>query len=262
MKRTSAVNSVFRQKFQALVFGLYDFSLLVKDTVKNLPAVMKNKKETLQEMYVIGTQALLLVTIGGVFTGMILAIEAGHGMEKFGAVILICKTISLGVIRETGPVITGILLAGRTGAKNTSEIGAMQLSEQVEALSAFGINPVEKLVVPRVVAAVIMFVPLTLIADLTGILGGMFIANTTFKIDLVYFWNTATSGLQFKDLFVGAVKPLFFAFFIAVISCYYGLKTRGGTTNLGKNAISSVVTASAMVLVLDFIFSKIVWELL
>lgn len=262
MKNKRMVNSNYKQRMHALVLGLYDFCALLKDTLKNFTAVAKNKKEVIEEMYVIGTQAFLLITIGGIFSGMILAVEAGHGMEKFGAVILICKTISLGVLREVGPVISGILFAGRTGAKNTSEIGAMQLSEQVEALSAFGINPVEKLVVPRVAAAVFMFLPLTLIADLAGILGGMFIAKTTFNIDLVYFWNTATSGLQFRDLFVGAVKPIFFSFFIALISCYYGLKTKGSTTNLGNNAIKSVVMSSAMVLVLDFVFTKIVWELM
>ena len=97
---------------------------------------------------------------------------------------------------------------------------------------------------------------------MAGIIGGMFITNTTFHVDLVYFWRTATDVLDYKDIFVGTIKPMFFAFFIAIISCYYGLTTKGGTTNLGKNAINSVVMSSLIVLTLDFIFTKVVWELL
>jgi phospholipid/cholesterol/gamma-HCH transport system permease protein len=166
------------------------------------------------------------------------------------------------MIRELGPAITGLLLAARTGAKNTSEIGAMQLSEQIDALIAFGLDPIEKIVVPRIVAALIMFLPLTMLADISGLLGGMFVTKMTFHIDLAYFWNTAIHILQFKDVFVGTVKPLFFSFFIASIGCYYGLITRGGTSNLGKNAINSVVMSSMVVLLLDFIFTKVVWEVM
>lgn len=232
------------------------------ETIKSFPTVLKNRKDLLHEMYVIGTKSFPLVFFGGLFSGIILAIETGHNLEKFGAILLISRTVSLGMVRELGPVITGILLAARTGAKNTSELGSMQLSEQVEALKAFGVSPVEKLVVPRVAAALIMFLPLTFIADMVGILGGMFITNTTFHVELVYFWDTAINVLEYKDIFVGSIKPIFFAFFIAVISCYYGLITRGGTNNLGKNAINSVVMSSIVVLLLDFIFTKVVWEIL
>jgi len=262
MKEDVFHNKGIKRKFDDFLISIADFFNLIKDTITSFSGASKNKKEILEEMYVIGSQAFLLVLLGGVFSGVILAIETGHNMEKFGATILVCRTVSLGMIRELGPVITGILLAGRTGAKNTSEIGAMQLSEQVDALRAFGISPIEKLVMPRVIAALIMFLPLTLIADMSGIVGGMLLTSTTFHVDLAYFWNTAVKGLEYKDVLVGAIKPVFFSFFIAIISCYYGLKTKGGTTNLGKNSIRSVVTASVIVLILDFIFTKIVWELM
>jgi len=241
---------------------LQNYTLLVIDIIKMIPTVRKNKDVVLNEMYMIGTKALVLVALGGLFSGVVLAIESGHNLEKFGATMLISRTISLGMVRELGPVITGLLLAARTSAKNASEIGAMQLSEQIDALSAFGLNPVEKLIVPRVVAALIMFLPLTMIADMAGILGGMFVTNTTFHIDLAYFWNTAINVLQFKDIFVGIIKPIFFSFFIASIGCYYGFITKGGTTDLGKNSINAVVTSSIVVLFLDFIFTKVVWEVM
>ncbi len=248
--------------FRNKLLTLYDFTCLLKDILKGLGTIRKNQKEIIHEMFVGGSQAFLIVVFGGLFSGIILAIETGHNLEKFGATLMISRTISYGMIRELGPVVTGLLLAARTAAKNTSEIGSMRLSEQVEALKAFGISPIEKLVVPRVVAAVVMFLPLTIIADVTGIIGGMFIMNTTFHVDLIYFWTTALRILEFKDIFVGCIKPLFFSFAIASVSCYYGLITKGGTNNLGKNAINSVVISSIMVLMLDFIFTKVVWEIL
>lgn len=241
---------------------LQDYSMLVINILNKFPTVHKNWSAVLNEMYLIGTRAITLISLGGLFSGVILAIETGHNLEKFGATLMISRSVSYGMVRELGPAITGLLLAARTGAKNTSEIGAMQLSEQIDALSAFGLDPVEKLVVPRVIAALIMFLPLTMIADISGIIGGMLITKMTFHIDLSYFWNTAIHILEFKDIFVGTMKPIFFSFFIASIGCYYGLITKGGTNNLGKNAINSVVTSSIVVLLLDFIFTKVVWELM
>ena len=253
---------ILRQSLKDKLIKLYDFSAMLMAILKNFTTTFKNRKDLLQEMYEIGSQAFPLIFFGGLFSGIILAIETGHNLEKFGATLLISRTVSLGMVRELGPVITGILMAARTGAKNTSELGSMQLSEQVEALEAFGVSPVEKLVVPRVFAGLIMFLPLTFIADMTGLIGGMFITTSTFHIDLVYFWNSAIGVLEFKDIFVGSIKPLFFGFFISSISCYYGLITTGGTKNLGKNAINSVVMSSLVVLLLDFIFTKVVWEIL
>jgi len=262
MNSLLVINTSWRESFFAKIKQLQGYSILVIQIIKKISTVSKNWISVQNEMYLIGAKAVVLVTVGGMFSGVILAIETGHNLEKFGATLMISRTVSYGMIRELGPVITGLLLAARTGAKNTSEIGAMQLSEQIDALNAFGLSPVEKLVVPRVVAAIIMFLPLTLIADIAGVLGGMFIANTNFHIDLAYFWNTALHILEFKDVFVGVAKPLFFSFFISSIGCYYGLSTRRSTTNLGKNAINSVVTSSIVVILLDFVFTKVVWELM
>ncbi|MFA5403769.1 MAG: ABC transporter permease, partial [Ignavibacteria bacterium] len=188
--------------------------------------------------------------------------EVGYRFEMFGAKTLVGRTVSLGMIRELGPVITGILLAARTGSKNTSEIGSMVLSEQVDALRAFGTNPIEKLVLPRTVASLIMFLPLTLIADFTGIVGGMMVSSMSLSLDTSLFWKAAIYGLQMKDLFVGFTKPIVFGFFIATVSCFYGMKTSCGTTGLGRAVINSVVVSSMLVLILDFIFTKVVWEIM
>ncbi len=248
--------------FKNMLLGLQNYTFFVKDIIVGIFRCFRFKEDAMREMYLIGAQAFLVAFAGGLFVGIILAIEVGHQLELFGAKTLIGRTVSLGMVREIGPIITGLLLAARTGAKNTSELGSMQLSEQIDALRAFGTSPIDRLIVPRVVAALIMFLPLTLIADVTGILGGMFITVTTFHIDISFYWHSALDALLLKDLFVGFSKPFFFAFFVSTISCYYGIYTTGGTTGLGKNTIKAVVSSSVAVLVVDFIFTKIVWEVM
>lgn len=245
-----------------MILSFGEYGIIVSDLLAGIRFIRENWDETLTEMYLLGTKAIPLVLLGGLFTGVILAIETGHQLKIFGATSLISRTVSLGMVRELGPVVTGLLLAARTGAKNSSEIGAMKLSDQIDALTAFGFNPVHKLILPRTAAAIIMFLPLTLIADITGILGGMLIANQTFQIETALFWDTAINALKVRDLLVGFAKPFFFAFFISTISCYFGLRTTGGTSGLGKNTINAVVNSSIVILVIDFIFTKIVWEVL
>jgi len=242
--------------------SLQDYVLMVGDIFKKLIHTHRYVDDIVREMYLIGAQAFLLVFCGGLFVGIILAIEVGHHLETFGAVTIIGRAVSLGMIRELGPVITGLLLAARTGAKNTSEIGAMVLSEQVDALRAFGTNPIAKLTVPRVVAALLMFPPLTMIADAAGLTGGLFISTSNFNVDMSFYWDSALSSLLLKDLFVGSVKPIFFGFFVATISCYYGMTTKEGTAGLGRNTVNAVVMSSMIILVLDFIFTKVVWEIM
>ncbi|HKJ81567.1 MAG TPA: ABC transporter permease [Ignavibacteriaceae bacterium] len=248
--------------FKVKIYGLQEYSLMLVDIFKGLSKFWRTWSDAVNEMYWIGARAFLPVLLGGIFVGIILALETGHQLDHFGAKTLVGRTVSLGMIRELGPVITGLLLAARTGAKNASELGAMQISEQIDALRAFGTSPVEKLVIPRTIAAVVMFLPLTAIADMSGILSGMIVTKLSLNVDTSFFWHSALSALLMKDIFVGFIKPFFFAFFISTISCYYGFSTRGGTVALGKTVINAVVVSSLIVLVLDFIFTKVVWELL
>lgn len=171
------------EALKATLVKLQDYTLLSLDIFKGLAYAKKYWKDIVREMYLIGTNATKLVFFGGLFMGVILAIETGHQLDEFGAKTLVGRTVALGMIRELGPVITGILLAARTGAKNASEIGSMQLSEQIDAMRAFGTNPVHKLAMPRTLAAVLMFLPLTLIADITGIVGGMIATKLSLFID-------------------------------------------------------------------------------
>jgi phospholipid/cholesterol/gamma-HCH transport system permease protein len=249
------------ETFKLSLLKLQDYTILIFDLFKGLSSNFKYLQDSLKEMYWIGARAFRLIFLGGLFVGIILAIETGHQLDLFGAKTLVGRTVALGMVRELGPVIVGLLLAARTGAKNASEIGAMQLSEQIDALRAFGTSPIQKLVVPRTVAALVMFLPLTLIADMVGIVGGMIVTKLSLGVDTSFFWQSAINSLKIKDIVVGFTKPIFFGFFISTISCYYGFSTSGGTTGLGRNTINAVVISSVVVLVIDFIFTKVIWEL-
>src|ERR1041384_7231031 len=250
------------QSFKLFLLKLQEYTLFTIETLRALPSVFRYKKDTIEQMYIIGAQAFLIAFLSGLFMGVIMSIEAGHRLETFGAKLLVGRTTALALVRELGPVITGLMLAARTGAKNASELGSMQVSEQIDALRAFGTNPVEKLAVPRLVAALIMFLPLTIIADLVGILGGMFVSDLWLHVAPSFYWHSAIFDLKVKDLVVGFAKPVIFSFFISTISCYYGLATTGGTLGVGRAAVNAVVVASVIVLFNDFIFTKVIWSIL
>lgn len=248
--------------FKRSLLRLQDYSIFTLETIRSLGSAWRYRRDTMEQMYLIGAQAFMIVFLAGLFMGVIMSIEGGHRLETFGAKLLVGRTTSLALIRELGPVITGLMLAARTGAKNASELGSMQVSEQIDALRAFGTNPVEKLAVPRLVAALIMFLPLTLLADLVGIVGGMFVSDLWLHVDKSFYWHSAVYDLKVKDLLVGFAKPVIFSFFISTISCYYGLATTGGTLGVGRAAVNAVVVASVIVLFNDFIFTKVIWSIL
>ncbi len=241
---------------------LQEYSLFTIENVRSIGSVWRYRKDTIEQMYIIGAQAFLIVFLAGLFMGIIMSIETGHRLETFGAKLLVGRTTSLALFRELGPVITGLMLAARTGAKNASELGSMQVSEQIDALRAFGTNPIEKLAVPRLMAALVMFLPLTLVADLVGLLAGMFVSDLWLHVDKAFYWQSAVHDLKVKDLIVGFAKPIVFSFFISTISCYYGLSTTGGTVGVGRAAVNAVVVSSVVVLFNDFIFTKVIWSIL
>ncbi len=253
--------AVLRQLKQG-IRQLQEYSLFTYENVRSIGSVWRYRRDTVEQMYIIGAQAFLIVFLAGLFMGIIMSIETGHRLETFGAKMLVGRTTSLALFRELGPVITGLMLAARTGAKNASELGSMQVSEQIDALRAFGTNPIEKLAVPRLVASLVMFLPLTLVADLVGLLAGMFVSDLWLHVDKSFYWQSAIYDLKVKDLVVGFMKPVVFSFFISTISCYYGLATTGGTVGVGRAAVNAVVVSSVVVLFNDFIFTKVIWSIL
>lgn len=251
-----------RDWFATILWHLQECTFLAGRVAQRVHTLWDYRRETLDEMYRIGARSFPLVLIGGTFMGIILTLETGYRFEAFGAKTVVGRTVFLGLIRELGAVITGLLLAARSGAKNASELGSMRLSEQLDALLANGEDPAQCLVLPRIAASLVMFLPLTLVADMAGILGGMWVAATSLHIPPHLYWSIGIAGVKAKDLIIGFSKPVVFGFFIALISCHCGLTTTGGTAGLGRSTINAVVASSMMVLVIDFVFTKVVWELM
>ncbi len=214
--------------------------------------------ETLSQIHVMGIQALPLTLTAAASIGMVLTLEWGTKLELFGAKLMLGRMVSISIIREIGPTITGLMLAGRSGAKLVSELGNMVLSEQMEALRAFGIDPVRRLIVPRVYASILLMLPITVIADVFGIIAGWFAAVMWMGIDSQFFWLSMQNGLLIKDLVVGAVKPPFYGLLIGLVGCYLGYNVSGGTVGLGKAATLTVMLTSISVLLMDFILTKLI----
>ena len=208
------------------------------------------------QLYHLGVRSLSITTITAVFTGMVLALETSYTLAVYGAKMLIGKAVSLALVQELGPVLTGLVVAGRVGAGITAEIGTMAVTEQVDAIRALGVDPVKKLVVPKVVAVVIMLPVLTVLADFVGIIGGMVIAVWELGQTTSYYTRQVITTLSFRDIFTGTGKTPFFALIIGLVACYNGLRATGGADGVGRATTYTVVVASILILISNFFLTK------
>jgi len=224
--------------------------------LRSLGNAFRYRDETIRQFYMMGIQALFLAIVATSFTSMVMAFEWGKKLEPFGAKLLLGRIISISVIREIGPMVTGLMIAARTGSKIVSEIGNMVLTEQIDALRAFGLDPIKRLIVPRVFASIVVMIPLTIIADTVGIIAGWFSATHWLGIDSQFFWLSMRGGLFVKDLTIGLIKPPFYGMLIGLVSSYYGFTISGGAEGLGRAATQTVVYSSVGVLFVDFLLTK------
>lgn len=237
--------------------GLYNWIKFSGKVSYNFPKIFKYRGETFRQIFVLGNQALPLVILASVFISMALAIEWGNQLERFGAKSMIGGVLSNAVIREIGPLVVGLLMAARISAEITSEIGNMVLTQQVDALRAFGTNPIKRLIVQRVFASLVVMAPLTIIADTTGIIAGWVASITWSGIDSQFFWLNALDVLLVKDLIFGIIKPTVYGLVIGLIGTYFGYTIRGGTEEMGRATSRAVIYASVSVLICDFIITKL-----
>jgi phospholipid/cholesterol/gamma-HCH transport system permease protein len=161
------------------------------------------------------------------------------------------------MVRELGPVLTGLMVAGRNSSGMASELGSMVVTEQIDAMRALGTDPMKKLITPRVVSTVFMLFFLTIISDLLGLVGGGSVARGLLGMDWHQYWSTAWQALTFQDVFMGLVKPLLFGFIISTVGCYYGISARGGTQGVGRATTQAVVASSVFILLVDFFATKL-----
>lgn len=223
------------------------------------------------QMDTIGVGSIGIVLLTGLFTGMVLALQSAVEMKQFGATIYIGRLVGASAVRELGPVLTALMVTGRAGSGMAAEIGAMKVTEQIDALNTMSVDPVRKLVVPRFAAAILCLPLLTVVTDVVAILGGLLIAVV--KLDLTFdlymrsvYLALADTGFMLRvipiDLFGGLLKPVFFGAIIAVTGCYFGLRTSGGTEGVGRAATRAVVTTSIFILATDYFLTQVLIVLL
>ncbi len=219
-------------------------------------------REIIRQMDILGFGSLTIILLTGFFTGAVLALNTNNTLQKFGVAGVAGQLVATSLIRELGPVLTCLMLAGRVGSGIAAELGSMLVSEQIDAMRALGTDPIKKLVTPRIIALVTMAPALTVICDMVGVLGGM-LASITFtgQASSVYM-ASAKDAVTYNEILGGLIKPTVFGFIIAIIGCYKGLSTTGGTVGVGRSTTQSVVAASILIIAVDFLLSKLILSLL
>ena len=214
-------------------------------------------RQVVYEFWKIGVQSWFIVAVSSLFIGMVLAFQSAYQMQQLAAEIYIASLVSLSVVREIGPVMTALIVAGRVGSSIAAELGTMKVTEQIDALQTLATDPVRYLVVPRFVELVLALPLLTLLADALGILGGFLIGS--FKLDILpsVYWKMTTQPLILKDLFSGLMKSLIFGIIICVVSCFEGFRTSGGAEGVGRATTQAVVTSFILVIASDCLFTAL-----
>ncbi len=244
------------------VLSVQEYTMLAVQSVANIFRKPVYVADMVQQADVIGWGSLPIVVLTGFFTGGVLALQSSNTLERFGSVTLVGQLVSLSMVRELGPVLTGLMVAGRNASGMASELGSMVVTEQIDAMRALGTDPMKKLVTPRVTATVFMLFFLTIISDLVGLVGGLFIAKTLLSLDGHQYWAEAWQSLVFQDVFMGLIKPVLFGFIIATVGCYYGTTARGGTQGVGRATTQAVVAASVLILLVDLLVTRLLMAVL
>jgi phospholipid/cholesterol/gamma-HCH transport system permease protein len=236
--------------------------LLLGDTLRSMFRYRLRWDQMLEQMYFIGIRSQVVVLTTGAFTGAVFAAQVWFQFKRFGMESAIGPTVSIAMCRELGPVLCCLLLAGRVGAAMAAELSSMKITEQVDALRALGVYPVEYLIVPRFLALVISAPILTALALVTGIGVGYFVAVKIFGVDGAYYWDNTIKFTDRKDVMIALIKSFIFAVIIASIACYKGMNCPPGTAGVGKTTTEAVVNASLALLIVNFFLTVLLNSLL
>jgi phospholipid/cholesterol/gamma-HCH transport system permease protein len=218
--------------------------------------------DLVEQLEVIGVGSLTVVLLTGFFTGAVLALQSGVTLDQFGARPVVGRLVSASMVKELGPVLTALMLAGRVGSGIAAELGSMVVTDQISALRALGTDPVRKLVVPRVIAGLFMAPILTIIADFVGMIGGGVVAVTQLQVAWSVYRTSVIEGLYVQDAWMGIIKPFVLGFVIVSIGCHVGLRTKGGTQGVGRATTQAVVAASVAVLTVDFFVTRLLFSVM
>ena len=227
------------RSFRATIYPPYDF-----------PIVM-------QQIYDIGFKSVSIVIVSALAIGMVMVVQLAWGFEWFGANSLVGPVVTLSFVRELGPMVTSLLVGGRVGSGITAEIGSMKVTEQIDAIRTLGADPIKKLVAPRLLAAIISFPLLAIIANLAGISGAIIMSKIDLDIGPKLFITTMRDWVDLKDFVSGISKTFFFGLIVAITGCYIGMRASGGTEGVGRATTKTVVVSLLLIIICDFILSRL-----
>jgi phospholipid/cholesterol/gamma-HCH transport system permease protein len=225
--------------------------------IRDCPSAWRHRDRVIVQMTRAGYESLPIAAAMAFFTGLVLSLHSGIALRTFRAESEVARIVALTLVKEMGPILSGMLMAGRVGAAIAAELGTMSVNEEIDALHTLGINPVRFLVVPRFLALLIMLPVLVTYADIIGMLGGAFMAKVHFGVSYGYYYRTVMSVLAGKDILEGLVKGTLFGGIIAVIACLYGLNTRGGAEGVGKAITRAVVTSFVALFICDYLVTRL-----
>jgi len=214
-------------------------------------------RDVIEQFDSIGIGSLTVVLLAGLFTGMVLALNSGMTLDKFGARSMVGQLISASMVKELGPVLSGLMVSGRVGSGIAAELGSMLVTDQISALRALGTDPVRKLVVPRVLGGLLMMPLLSILATAIGMVGGWIVTVLQFHVASTVYWSSVVQGLYVQDIWMGIIKPIFLGLTIVTIGCHVGMRTTGGTQGVGNSTKLAVVASSVAVIAVDFMVTKV-----
>jgi phospholipid/cholesterol/gamma-HCH transport system permease protein len=252
-----SVPSVVGNALKTWTFSVQDYSLLAMQSVRNIFVTTRYYPDLIEQMDLIGVGSLMIVAVALLCVGGVVVLNAASQFARFGETVLTGDAVSLALLRELGPVFTALLVAGRNATAMASELGSMVVSDQVDAMRGFGIDPVRKLMTPRVLATVLTLPLLVAVGDCAGLLGGFLVASLTLHLGAEQFMTRAIKVLVFGDLCIGFTKPIVFGFIIATVGCYQGFRVEGGTAGVGRATITAFVVSSVVVLVVDLFLTRL-----
>jgi len=249
--------SALGERALATLSSAGEFARLVARTARSALRRRFPAHEVLVQFESIAVRSTPIVAITALFTGMVLALQTAFALTRFGAKPYVGSIVGLAIVRELGPVLAALMVGGRVGAGITAEIGSMTVTEQVDAIRAMGADPVQKLVLPRVIAGTLALPLLTVLANVLGVLGGLVIADVQYSISPHFYLQTIFHTVTVEDFLSGVSKTFVFGWIVTMTGCFAGLRTSGGTVGVGRSTTAAVVGASIAILVSDFFLTKL-----
>jgi len=252
--RVPVVSSVNR--FLEYAGGL---AVMLLDVGKNVVTLQVRPVEVIRQAYFLGVQSWPIVVLTSLFTGLVISLEAASSAVSYGLSQFVGGSVAYGEVRELGPMLTGIVFAGRAGAAITASLGSMVVTEQIEALQSMGVSPVKVLVTPRVLASLVTVPMLTVFADIVGVYGGYYMAWQRARLSPYTYWHSVQTTIGFDDFTKGLVKAAVFGLLVALVGCYEGFRAQGGAEGVGRVTTHAVVTAIILIFAFNFALSFVLF---